>query len=223
MSERYKVVERSRSAHCCFAEIESQEPFYFWREIGESDWMECGKDWYWKCVDSPEHDTRLLYAKPVSADKPRITEQDVREIIDALVGHIERNTCLHEETHRGGTIWEICNSCGAKWADDRGGKPEFRWPSYIDDARTLLNKLNAEQPPEATVPEIIEAVANFVGSQEGGPFTPAVIAAAIMGQLRYGSAFTKLSASTTPSHSQMLDTEENTHERIADPLYKRKD
>jgi len=34
-----------------------------------------------------------------------------------------RNHCTHEETYRGGAIWEICSSCGAKWADDEGGKP----------------------------------------------------------------------------------------------------
>lgn len=54
----------------------------------------------------------------------------------------------------------------------------------------------------ADVSEIIEAVANFVGSQKGGPFTPAVIKAAIMGQLKYGNAFTNLLTSPTPSHSQ---------------------
>ncbi len=29
--------------------------------------------------------------------------------------------CPHEERHRGGSIWEICDACGAMWADDRGG------------------------------------------------------------------------------------------------------
>ena len=28
----------------------------------------------------------------------------------------DRNTCRHEETHRGGVLWEICDMCGAKWA-----------------------------------------------------------------------------------------------------------
>lgn len=58
---------------------------------------------------------------------------------------------------------------------------------------------------DAPVPEIIEAVANFVGSQEGGPFTPAVIKAAIIGQLRYGDVFTKLLTSPAPKSAEQPD------------------
>lgn len=29
---------------------------YFYREIGEGDWMECDKEWYAYCVTSPLHD-----------------------------------------------------------------------------------------------------------------------------------------------------------------------
>lgn len=61
-----------------------------------------------------------------------------RELLGELVRHIERNTCEHTETHRGGAIWEICDSCGMQWADDRGGKPEFKWPECIEKARDLL-------------------------------------------------------------------------------------
>lgn len=66
-----------------------------------------------------------------------------RELIAGLVREIERNTCTHEETHRGGVIWEICDSCGAKWSDDRNPKPEFKWPECVENARTLLARLNA--------------------------------------------------------------------------------
>jgi hypothetical protein len=38
------------------------------------------------------------------------------------------NTCQHDSTYRGGVIWEICEGCGAKWADDRGGKPQWKDP-----------------------------------------------------------------------------------------------
>ena len=62
------------------------------------------------------------------------------EVISKLLQHIERNTCEHEETYRGGAIWEICSVCGAKWADDEGGKPEFKWPDYVEDARKILYK-----------------------------------------------------------------------------------
>ena len=50
----------------------------------------------------------------------------------------ERNTCRHEETHRGGAIWEICDSCGAMWADDQGGKPKWENPKEWTQARAAI-------------------------------------------------------------------------------------
>lgn len=44
-----------------------------------------------------------------------------RAVLADLLKHVDQETCTHEETHRGGAIWTICNSCGRKWADDRGG------------------------------------------------------------------------------------------------------
>ena len=63
-----------------------------------------------------------------------------RELVEDLVGHIEDITCTHDNTHRGGAIWEICDDCGDKWADDRGGKPAFKWPECVEKARALLNE-----------------------------------------------------------------------------------
>ncbi|MGU2286863.1 hypothetical protein [Pseudomonas aeruginosa] len=60
------------------------------------------------------------------------------DLLHGLISEVERKTCCHEETHRGGAIWEICDSCGAKWADDEGGKPEFAWPESVDKARAFL-------------------------------------------------------------------------------------
>lgn len=60
------------------------------------------------------------------------------DLLHGLVREVERKTCCHEETHRGGAIWEICDSCGAKWADDEGGKPEFAWPESVEKARAFL-------------------------------------------------------------------------------------
>jgi hypothetical protein len=68
---------------------------------------------------------------------------DAPAMLDALekaVDHIERNTCQHEDTYRGGAIWEICRECGAKWADDDGGKPEFKWPEYVEQACAIIAK-----------------------------------------------------------------------------------
>lgn len=72
----------------------------------------------------------------------RTIEAEVRKQDDALilqlVEYIEQNTCQHEETHRGGAIWEICDGCNAQWADDRGGKPKFAWAPIVLAARARL-------------------------------------------------------------------------------------
>lgn len=70
-----------------------------------------------------------------------------------LLNHIEQHTCMHEDTYRGGAIWEICRECGAKWADDQGGRPEFTEPAYVERARDLL----ADPAPEATQPTQADA------------------------------------------------------------------
>ncbi len=77
-----------------------------------------------------------LYALPGAQPGQSIPEA-VMEVIAGLVYEVERNICPHEETHRGGQ-WEICDMCGAKWADDRGGKPEFKWPEVVERARAML-------------------------------------------------------------------------------------
>ncbi|WP_410738868.1 hypothetical protein [Citrobacter freundii] len=41
---------------------EQAEPVYQYREIGGGVWEVCGKDWFDHCSQSPEHDTRTLYA-----------------------------------------------------------------------------------------------------------------------------------------------------------------
>lgn len=32
---------------------------YEWREIGETDWAVCNKEWFDYCCSSPQHDTRI--------------------------------------------------------------------------------------------------------------------------------------------------------------------
>ena len=66
---------------------------------------------------------------------------------ESLLIYAEQQVCLHEETHRGGVIWEICDSCGAKWADDEGGKPAdaHDFPKPLRDARDFLDSLPNDQ------------------------------------------------------------------------------
>ena len=60
------------------------------------------------------------------------------EALKAMLHRDERNTCCHEETHRGGALWEICDSCGAMWARDGGGQPEWEDPKEWTQARAAI-------------------------------------------------------------------------------------
>ena len=63
----------------------------------------------------------------------------LRYALKALLAYSERRICTHDETYRGGVIWEICESCGKKWADDKGGKPVFKYPNEILFARKIID------------------------------------------------------------------------------------
>lgn len=60
------------------------------------------------------------------------------EALNCLIGWAESVICQHNDTHRGGVIWEICDDCGLSWADDMGGKPEFSWPGEVEAARAAI-------------------------------------------------------------------------------------
>lgn len=80
----------------------------------------------------------------VFAHRNRANEAEARivRLTDALRNLLRRdqqNTCQHENTHRGGVIWEICDDCGLKWADDEGGKPVWQDPQEWIDARAALS------------------------------------------------------------------------------------
>lgn len=70
------------------------------------------------------------------------------ELLAALKAVLERDrqrTCLHEETYRGGAIWEICHLCGVKWADDQGGKPADSAPKEWAQAESAIT---SAEPPQ---------------------------------------------------------------------------
>jgi hypothetical protein len=73
----------------------------------------------------------------------KISKQKVLSILKAVTEYAAENTCLHEETYRGGVIWEICRECEIKWADDEGGKPDdaHDMPKAIIDAYDLIDEL----------------------------------------------------------------------------------
>lgn len=89
-----------------------------------------------QAIDAAHGHDSYGFARAIEAE---VHKQD-EALIQQLLTHIERTTCTHEETHRGGGIWEICGMCGAKWADDEDGKPEFSWPACVIAARARLGE-----------------------------------------------------------------------------------
>ena len=77
---------------------------------------------------------------------PSETFNQMREALEALLKRDKRNTCQHTETRLGGVIWEICEGCGMKWADDRGGKPRWKNPTEWDAAEAALSAAKAVVP-----------------------------------------------------------------------------
>ncbi len=47
--------------------------------------------------------------------------------------------CSHDDTHRGGAIWTICDQCGQRWADDEGGFKPNPLDEIVDGARNALD------------------------------------------------------------------------------------
>lgn len=80
----------------------------------------------------------LWSAQNTKVPNPTDDVAELREALSKLLNEHDRNTCIHEETYRGGGIWTICSSCGRKWADDRGGfKPHTDHPA-VANARNIL-------------------------------------------------------------------------------------
>lgn len=67
-----------------------------------------------------------------------LVNQRLLEALRQLTGFAMERECWHESTHRGGAIWTICDDCGAKWADDEGGKPDYIQPPEITEASAAI-------------------------------------------------------------------------------------
>lgn len=61
-----------------------------------------------------------------------------RGALEGMLRLYDANACRHETTHRGGSIWTICEDCGQKWADDRGGFKPYRDPPEVKAARAAI-------------------------------------------------------------------------------------
>lgn len=97
----------------------------------------------------PKHQTHGFHSPhpdPMADELARLESANA-ELVAALKRLLDRdmkNTCTHEETHRGGFLWEICDQCGAKWADDEGGRPEFQEPDEWSKALSALANTGKE-------------------------------------------------------------------------------
>ena len=89
----------------------------------------------------------------------------LHKLLTDLLEEVDRNICTHEETHRGGSIWTICDHCDKEWADDRGGFEPYVDQPAIAAAREFL----AAQPqPDLTDAQIRTAfLANGFKIKEG--------------------------------------------------------
>jgi hypothetical protein len=74
----------------------------------------------------------------VAYDALNTKNAQLRDALKNLLNYAERNECHHENTHRGGVIWTICDECGMKWADDKGGFKPYCEPVEITAARQAL-------------------------------------------------------------------------------------
>lgn len=79
-----------------------------------------------------------MFAAASSLSEWKAVAESLAEALRKLISRDERNTCQHEDTHRGGFSWEICDMCGAKWNDDDGGKPEWKDPPEWVESRNAL-------------------------------------------------------------------------------------
>jgi hypothetical protein len=79
-------------------------------------------------------------------------KEELLSLLENLANYSACNICLHEETYRGGAIWEICSDCGMKWSDDRNPRPEgdTPLPKELDEAYNAISKYK-EQDRLATL------------------------------------------------------------------------
>lgn len=85
----------------------------------------------------------------VIVDKAEAESANLRTLLANLVDHVDTITCRHDNTHRGGSIWTICDDCDAKWADDRGGFVPYSDDPALAAARIALESVAALTAGEA--------------------------------------------------------------------------
>ena len=92
--------------------------------------------------------------------------ESVAEAARRALDYHDRNACTHETTHRGGFIWTICDDCGQKWADDKGGFVPYTDAPAISELRSALDALPAEPVGDTVTMALIRATktGDFAGT-----------------------------------------------------------
>jgi len=98
----------------------------------------------WQPLPASPWATTPTDAQPKAA-RP-VGEEALREALKGVLFEYDRNTCAHEETHRGGSLWTICDQCGRKWADDEGGFQPYADPTAVANARKIVCELVTSHP-----------------------------------------------------------------------------
>lgn len=63
---------------------------------------------------------------------------ELRPILVDLLAYVDLNTCTHENRHKAGTLWTICDDCGRKWAADRNPYKRHQDAPAVAAARAAL-------------------------------------------------------------------------------------
>jgi len=95
-----------------------------------------GDTWKSQCANEAE----------VTAERDALVGQVAAlcDVMPDLIRLAENDNCSHQSTYRGGVLWEICDQCGAKWADDEGGKPPYvEPPAIVAASRAIENTAKA--------------------------------------------------------------------------------
>lgn len=78
-------------------------------------------------------------------------QENVLQALRRVTNYAARQTCAHDDTYRGGVLWEICSNCGMKWADDEGGRPEDTDPPELVEAAEAIAALEAALASDSRV------------------------------------------------------------------------
>lgn len=101
-------------------------------------------------------ETAAPYSVRILPDEQKEQQPDLAQLGASMAGALEKlvrfaggHACEHEDTHRAGAIWTVCNSCGRKWADGEGS-PEPFIPEGLEEGIQALAAYRAALASQVT-------------------------------------------------------------------------